>query len=40
MKNQEKITYTPQYLEKHNLWDSMWLEKEYPHYFNKDKKEE
>lgn len=37
MANKEKITYTPKYLEKHNLWDSTWLEKKYPEYFNQNK---
>lgn len=30
---------TCEYLEKNKLWDSQWLEKEYPHYF-KTKKDE
>lgn len=38
MANQEKISYTPQYLQKHNLWDSMWLEKKYPEHFKTKKR--
>jgi hypothetical protein len=32
--NMKKLpTYKPSYLEKHNLWDSQWLEKKYPERF-------
>ena len=37
MKNKLPLL-TPEYLNKNNLWDSIWLEKKYPDNFNKQQK--